>query len=116
MEEYFYFPTALETVVDLESGSPSPRRRVPCNAAAAKLRRHYLDACFRCGRVLAGDKDIFMYRGDTPFCSEECRQRQIDADEASEMKKRSKQPAATRREQQQQRQRQSPQAIPVWAR
>jgi Fe-S-cluster-containing dehydrogenase component len=56
-------------------------------------------------------------RGDTPFCSEECRQRQIDADDASEMmKKRAKmQPAAARGEQQPQR-RQSPHGIPVWAR
>ena len=25
-----------------------------------------------------------MYRGDTPFCSEECRQEQIEIDEAKE--------------------------------
>ncbi|KAL5208392.1 hypothetical protein ABZP36_032827 [Zizania latifolia] len=115
MEDCFYFPAALETVVDLESGSSSPLRRLPCNDNAGVLRRHYLDACFRCGRALAGNKDIFMYRGDTPFCSEDCRQRQIDADEASEMKKRSKQPSTVARGEQQQRQRQSPQAISVWA-
>ncbi|TYI34444.1 hypothetical protein ES332_A03G009400v1 [Gossypium tomentosum] len=45
---------------------------------------HFLDACFLCKKPLGGNKDIFMYRGDTPFCSEECRQEQIDMDEAKE--------------------------------
>ena len=49
-------------------------------------------------------------RGDTPFCSEECRQQQIETDEARE--KRSKQPAARK----EQRRSSSPQSIPVWAR
>ncbi|GMI96182.1 hypothetical protein like AT5G47060 [Hibiscus trionum] len=45
---------------------------------------HFLDSCFLCKKPLGGNKDIFMYRGDTPFCSEECRQEQIDMDEAKE--------------------------------
>ncbi|KAL4335959.1 hypothetical protein GQ457_07G010970 [Hibiscus cannabinus] len=45
---------------------------------------HFLDACFLCRKSLRGNNDIFMYRGDTPFCSEECRQEQIDVDEAKE--------------------------------
>ncbi|KAB2017962.1 Altered inheritance of mitochondria 39, mitochondrial [Gossypium arboreum] len=45
---------------------------------------HFLDACFLCKKPLGGNRDIFMYRGDTPFCSEECRQEQIDMDEALE--------------------------------
>uniref|UniRef100_A0A0E0K3R6 FLZ-type domain-containing protein n=1 Tax=Oryza punctata TaxID=4537 RepID=A0A0E0K3R6_ORYPU len=125
MEDYFYFSASLEleTVGKLESVSPSPSPRVTTSRdVAGELRgrhNHYLDACFRCGRMLAGNKDIFMYRGDTPFCSKECRQRQIDADDASEMKKRTKQPAAARGEQQQPQpqRRQSPHGIPVvWAR
>ncbi|BAS80344.1 FCS-Like Zinc finger 2 [Oryza sativa Japonica Group] len=125
MEDYFYFSATLELepVGNLESVSPSPSPRRTTSRdvdVAGELRgrhHHYLDACFLCGRMLAGNKDIFMYRGDTPFCSEECRQRQIDADDASEMmKKRAKmQPAAARGEQQPQR-RQSPHGIPVWAR
>jgi hypothetical protein len=47
-----------------------------------------------------------------PFCSEECRQEQIEIDEASE--KRSTQ-IGRAEEQQRQRQKQSPQRIPVWA-
>ncbi|XP_006647701.1 FCS-Like Zinc finger 2-like [Oryza brachyantha] len=45
---------------------------------------HFLDACFLCRKRLAGNRDIFMYRGDTPFCSEECRQEQMEADAAAE--------------------------------
>ncbi|KAG8059833.1 hypothetical protein GUJ93_ZPchr0002g24098 [Zizania palustris] len=43
---------------------------------------HFLDACFLCRKRLAGNRDIFMYRGDTPFCSEECRRTQMEAEAA----------------------------------
>uniref|UniRef100_A0A0A9FSS6 FLZ-type domain-containing protein n=1 Tax=Arundo donax TaxID=35708 RepID=A0A0A9FSS6_ARUDO len=39
-----------------------------------------LDACALCARPLTRDSDIFMYRGDTPFCSEECRYEQMQLD------------------------------------
>ncbi|XP_062224901.1 FCS-Like Zinc finger 1-like [Phragmites australis] len=39
-----------------------------------------LDACALCAKPLARDSDIFMYRGDTPFCSEECRYEQMQPD------------------------------------
>ncbi|XP_071706193.1 FCS-Like Zinc finger 2-like [Rutidosis leptorrhynchoides] len=45
---------------------------------------YFLDACFLCKKTLGGNIDIFMYRGDTAFCSEECRTQQIDKDEAKE--------------------------------
>ncbi|CDP09389.1 unnamed protein product [Coffea canephora] len=45
---------------------------------------HFLDSCFLCNRPLAPNSDIFMYRGNTPFCSQECRQEQIEIDEANE--------------------------------
>ncbi|KAK4557654.1 hypothetical protein RGQ29_007422 [Quercus rubra] len=45
---------------------------------------HFLEACFLCKKPLGDNKDIFMYRGDTPFCSVECRQEQIEIDEAKE--------------------------------
>jgi len=40
-----------------------------------------LDACALCAKRLGRDSDVFMYRGDTPFCSEEClgEQMQLDA-------------------------------------
>jgi endogenous inhibitor of DNA gyrase (YacG/DUF329 family) len=39
-----------------------------------------LDSCALCSKRLARDSDIFMYRGDTPFCSEECRHEQMQLD------------------------------------
>ncbi|XP_047068085.1 FCS-Like Zinc finger 2-like [Lolium rigidum] len=39
-----------------------------------------LDACALCCKPLARDSDIFMYRGDTPFCSEDCRDEQMQLD------------------------------------
>ncbi|KAL9175822.1 hypothetical protein ABFS82_02G137400 [Erythranthe guttata] len=47
---------------------------------------HFLDCCSLCRRPLSQNNDIFMYRGDTPFCSQDCRQEQIEIDEASEKK------------------------------
>ncbi|KAG6597253.1 hypothetical protein SDJN02_09903 [Cucurbita argyrosperma subsp. argyrosperma] len=45
---------------------------------------HFLDSCSLCRKPLGRNSDIFMYRGNTPFCSKECRQEQIDVDEAKE--------------------------------
>jgi hypothetical protein len=53
-----------------------------------------LDACALCAKPLGRGADIFMYRGDTPFCSEVCRyeEMQLDAIRARQ--------AASRRQQQ----------------
>ncbi|GLU00345.1 hypothetical protein SLE2022_177220 [Rubroshorea leprosula] len=45
---------------------------------------HFLHACSLCRKPLGFNSDIFMYRGNTPFCSKECRQEQIQIDEATE--------------------------------
>ncbi|GAA0171186.1 hypothetical protein LIER_41101 [Lithospermum erythrorhizon] len=45
---------------------------------------HFLDTCSLCQRAISNNSDIFMYRGNTPFCSQECRQEQIEMDEADE--------------------------------
>ncbi|KAL8150570.1 hypothetical protein V2J09_020378 [Rumex salicifolius] len=45
---------------------------------------HFLDSCSLCKKPLGGNRDIFMYRGDMPFCSEDCRAEQIETDEAME--------------------------------
>uniref|UniRef100_A0A0D9VJM1 FLZ-type domain-containing protein n=1 Tax=Leersia perrieri TaxID=77586 RepID=A0A0D9VJM1_9ORYZ len=57
---------------------------------------HFLDACFLCRKRLAGNRDIFMYRGDTPFCSEECRRAQMEADAAAERRERARAGKLTR--------------------
>ncbi|CAI9759488.1 unnamed protein product [Fraxinus pennsylvanica] len=51
---------------------------------AALSEPHFLEACFLCKKRLGKNEDIYMYRGDTPFCSVDCRQQQIESDEARE--------------------------------
>ncbi|RRT70477.1 hypothetical protein BHM03_00008558 [Ensete ventricosum] len=43
----------------------------------------FLEYCYLCRRKLQEGQDIYMYRGDRAFCSEECRCRQIFMDEES---------------------------------
>ncbi|XP_040989521.1 FCS-Like Zinc finger 2-like [Juglans microcarpa x Juglans regia] len=62
----------------------SPRSGRFYDARFEEHRPHFLEACFLCKKPLGNNKDIFMYRGDTPFCSEDCRQEQIELDEANE--------------------------------
>ncbi|KAL3833032.1 hypothetical protein ACJIZ3_007768 [Penstemon smallii] len=45
---------------------------------------HFLDSCFLCHKQISQNSDIYMYRGNTPFCSQECRQEQIEMDESNE--------------------------------
>ncbi|THU69479.1 hypothetical protein C4D60_Mb08t14850 [Musa balbisiana] len=66
------------------AGSRSPKARFFCDGLDDEEPHHFLDSCFLCGKPLAGNRDIFMYRGDMPFCSEECRQEQIEMDESKE--------------------------------
>ncbi|KAG6437833.1 hypothetical protein SASPL_102763 [Salvia splendens] len=47
-------------------------------------RPHFLDSCTLCQKHLSQNSDIYMYRGNAPFCSQECRQEQIEMDEAKE--------------------------------
>ncbi|XP_065880232.1 FCS-Like Zinc finger 5-like [Euphorbia lathyris] len=45
---------------------------------------HFLRACSLCKRRLVPGRDIYMYRGDSAFCSLECRQQQMNNDEKKE--------------------------------
>ncbi|XP_044475112.1 FCS-Like Zinc finger 6-like [Mangifera indica] len=45
---------------------------------------HFLRACCLCKRRLVPGRDIYMYRGDSAFCSLECRQYQMNQDERNE--------------------------------
>ncbi|KAE8676569.1 inositol-3-phosphate synthase-like [Hibiscus syriacus] len=44
----------------------------------------FLRSCCLCKRRLAPGRDIYMYRGDTAFCSLECREQQMKQDERRE--------------------------------
>lgn len=62
----------------------SPRSSRFYDARFEDQQPHFLESCFLCKKPLGNNRDIFMYRGDAPFCSEECRQEQIEMDEAEE--------------------------------
>uniref|UniRef100_A0ACD5YW50 Uncharacterized protein n=1 Tax=Avena sativa TaxID=4498 RepID=A0ACD5YW50_AVESA len=63
------------------SSSPwSPAAKTP-TAATANATGSFLQRCLLCHKDLAGNNDIYMYRGDKAFCSVECRCRQIFIDE-----------------------------------
>ncbi|TVU28042.1 hypothetical protein EJB05_19549 [Eragrostis curvula] len=59
----------------------------------AEEAHHFLDECTLCRKALCGD--IFMYRrGDTPFCSDECRREQIEMDRVRHRRKKQHSPTA----------------------
>ncbi|KAI4371477.1 hypothetical protein MLD38_019708 [Melastoma candidum] len=80
-------------------GSPISGRfhdaRWPEEEEEERRQPHFLEACFRCRKQLGNNRDIFMYGGDTAFCSEECRQEQIDMDESKEKRKKKINPSSS---------------------
>ncbi|XWS15038.1 hypothetical protein CRYUN_Cryun35bG0060100 [Craigia yunnanensis] len=65
----------------LATVSPRVNRR---HAADFLETPHFLRSCGLCRRRLVPGRDIYMYRGDTAFCSLECRQQQMNQDEKEE--------------------------------
>ncbi|PSR99996.1 hypothetical protein CEY00_Acc23964 [Actinidia chinensis var. chinensis] len=61
--------------------SPRNHRR---NSADFKETANFLRACSLCKRRLIPGRDIYMYKGDSAFCSLECRQQQMNQDERRE--------------------------------
>ncbi|CDP01422.1 unnamed protein product [Coffea canephora] len=45
---------------------------------------NFLRTCGLCNRRLAPGRDIYMYRGDSAFCSQECREQRMKQDERKE--------------------------------
>ncbi|XP_004516993.1 FCS-Like Zinc finger 3 [Cicer arietinum] len=68
------------------SSIPSPKSSMFYYGGSEDLydEPHFLQACFLCRKPLGQNRDIFMYRGNTPFCSKECREEQIEIDESKE--------------------------------
>ncbi|CAM8899573.1 unnamed protein product [Rhodiola kirilowii] len=56
------------------------------------------DSCFMCDKPLGFSADVYMYRGNTPFCSTECRQEQIEMDDAEERRRRKRSAHRTKSE------------------
>ncbi|KAL2339877.1 hypothetical protein Fmac_007817 [Flemingia macrophylla] len=57
----------------------------PCSPHQTRNHTHFLRACFLCKRRLVpGRDDIYIYRGESAFCSSECREKQMKHDERKE--------------------------------
>ncbi|KAH1082823.1 hypothetical protein J1N35_022584 [Gossypium stocksii] len=65
-----------ENFLSLLSPTSADSGRFPVAETAPFLR-----FCCLCNRRLAPARDIYMYRGDTAFCSENCREQQMKLDE-----------------------------------
>uniref|UniRef100_A0A7N0ZYD2 FLZ-type domain-containing protein n=1 Tax=Kalanchoe fedtschenkoi TaxID=63787 RepID=A0A7N0ZYD2_KALFE len=57
----------------------------------------FLKSCHLCHKQLQPEHDIFMYKGDQGYCSEECRSKQISFDEEEELRQSRTRQTATRR-------------------
>ncbi|KAK6120022.1 hypothetical protein DH2020_046262 [Rehmannia glutinosa] len=62
----------------------SPRYLTKKSPAAVVETADFLRCCGLCNRRLAPGRDIYMYRGDTAFCSLECREQKMKQDEIKE--------------------------------
>ncbi|KAK9756232.1 hypothetical protein RND81_01G083000 [Saponaria officinalis] len=71
-------------------GSPSiSSRKNPCfssfgNSSPSPSQVHFLSFCHHCKKQLGEGRDIYMYRGEKGFCSEECRCKEMLLDEVVE--------------------------------
>ncbi|XP_030466255.1 FCS-Like Zinc finger 2 [Syzygium oleosum] len=74
----------LRDAVKRSSPAASPRSARFYDARLEDHRPHFLETCFLCKKRLGNNRDIFMYRGELAFCSEDCRQEQIEMEEANE--------------------------------
>ncbi|KAE8077350.1 hypothetical protein FH972_015922 [Carpinus fangiana] len=61
--------------------SPKNHRRTAADFSETTTAPHFLRSCSLCKRRLVPGRDIYMYRGDSAFCSLECRQQQMNRDE-----------------------------------
>uniref|UniRef100_A0A7N0THZ0 FLZ-type domain-containing protein n=1 Tax=Kalanchoe fedtschenkoi TaxID=63787 RepID=A0A7N0THZ0_KALFE len=77
---FFYAP-------DCDDQHPILSSKSPCR-----------ESCFMCDKPLGRSADIFMYRGNTPFCSTDCRQEQIEMDDAEERRRRKRSAHRTKSE------------------
>nr|GEX81993.1 hypothetical protein [Tanacetum cinerariifolium] len=72
----------LTTVTSNSKQSIFQRNQIPSSSCSNSC---FLKSCFLCHKHLSPNKDVYMYRGDQGFCSEECRNRQIYIDDIKEL-------------------------------
>lgn len=77
-------PQKLASYVHLQALRWPQHMRPPSHPGKQEAAESFLQACFYCKRRLKPGRDIYMYRGDAAFCTEECRLWQISCDEGQD--------------------------------
>ncbi|KAL0368802.1 UNVERIFIED_CONTAM: FCS-Like Zinc finger 5 [Sesamum calycinum] len=76
--------SALDQRYAASSAAPASTRPQRRNSADFVGTANFLRVCSLCKRRLVPGRDIYMYRGDSAFCSLECREQQMTQDERKE--------------------------------
>ncbi|CAI8598252.1 unnamed protein product [Vicia faba] len=76
--------TTTLTTTNTNNNINHNNNQVSASAHAVYSTPHFLRICGLCNCRLALTRDIYMYRGDTAFCSLECREEQIKQDRRKE--------------------------------
>ncbi|KAK4420010.1 FCS-Like Zinc finger 10 [Sesamum alatum] len=66
-----------------ENDNATPEADEPADVLGLYPPKDYLKFCYSCKKGLEGE-DIYMYRGEIPFCSYSCRSQEIEMDEEME--------------------------------
>ncbi|XP_045809600.1 FCS-Like Zinc finger 6-like [Trifolium pratense] len=84
VESTVMFPSHTNTITI--TNNIVNHNNIPVSASAHIIHStpHFLRICGLCNCRLAPGRDIYMYRGDTAFCSLECREEQMKQDRRKE--------------------------------
>ncbi|KAK8933831.1 hypothetical protein KSP39_PZI015399 [Platanthera zijinensis] len=66
------------------SYGPNPKKTHIFDNYVVESSEDFLSFCHGCRKSLGQGKDIFMYRGERAFCSDECRQIEMMSDDSDE--------------------------------
>eukprot|EP00262_Sarcandra_glabra_P008855 TRINITY_DN2273_c0_g1_i1.p1 TRINITY_DN2273_c0_g1~~TRINITY_DN2273_c0_g1_i1.p1 ORF type:complete len:162 (+),score=6.79 TRINITY_DN2273_c0_g1_i1:80-565(+) len=79
-----YAPADAHDVFDCQSPTATVSPRYRRTSGELVETANFLRACGLCKRRLGPGRDIFIYKGESAFCSLECRQQQMNQDERKE--------------------------------
>ncbi|MCO5571423.1 hypothetical protein L7F22_025163 [Adiantum nelumboides] len=79
-------PPTIPNMHNMQAGPLLPASSTTSRMPSSSFDKHsmsesFMNACYSCKKLLGHGRDIYMYRGDAAFCSEDCRLRQITYDE-----------------------------------
>ncbi|GAB4842161.1 hypothetical protein Ancab_012119 [Ancistrocladus abbreviatus] len=95
--DYIFEPHTSESAkIDLEKELNKYKKKKDNGVDFVYPSSRFLTYCYGCGKKLDHGEDIYMYRSDRAFCSEECREQEIMFDEKMMKKKKAKAASSSR--------------------